>query len=109
MIVRVVSKKVEDGKLYNKKLRIVDVPDKYSFTAIQIEGQQNVYDDLREKDIETVIPKDNEEEVLILKGEFKKKTGKILSKDKKKEEVIVQVGLVDIVKLSLDDICQIYQ
>ena len=53
------------------------------------------------------MPKDNNEEVMILRGEFKRKTGKILSRDKKRDEVIVQVGLVDIVKLSQDDICQI--
>lgn len=64
---------------------------------------------MREKDLETVIPKDNSEEIMILRGEHKKRQGKILSRDKKKDEVIVQVGLEDIVKLSQDDICQIYQ
>lgn len=38
IVVRVISKKVEDGKLYNKKVRIVDVPDKYSFTIVPMEG-----------------------------------------------------------------------
>lgn len=67
-----------------------------------------MYDDLREKDIETVIPKDNNEEIMILRGESKRRTGKILSRDRNRDEVIVQVGLEDIVKLSQDDICQIY-
>lgn len=103
-----ISKKTEDGRLYNKKLKIMDVHDKYSFSAMLIEGGNKVYESLKEKDLETVIPKDNEAEVMILRGEHKKRTGKILSRDKKKDEVIIQVGLEDIVKLSQDDICQMY-
>lgn len=38
IIVRMVSKKAADGKLYNKKLRIVDVHDRYTFSAALIEG-----------------------------------------------------------------------
>jgi len=63
-------------------------------------GSLIVYDSIREKDIETVLPKGRDEEVVVLRGEFRGETGKILSKDKRKDEVIVQVGLTDIVKLS---------
>lgn len=42
---------------------------------------------------------------MVLKGEFRGETGKMLSRDKKKDEVIVQIGLTDIVKLSQDDVC----
>ena len=89
LIVRFVSKKAYDGKLYNKKLRIVDVYDKYTFSAVPIDNPQRVYDDLREKDLETVIPKNTEEEVMVLRGEFKRNTGKIIEMDKKRDEVIV--------------------
>lgn len=91
IVIRVISKRVAGGRLYNKKMRIVDVPDKYSFQAIpiDIDSQSKVYDDLVEKDIETVIPKDNSEEVMILKGDFRRKTGKILSRNKKEDEVII--------------------
>lgn len=44
-----------------------------------------------------------------MRGEFKGEVGMILSKDMKKEEVIVQVGFVDILKLSPDDVCAKYQ
>ena len=64
-----------------------------------------VYDNIKEKYLETVLPKGKNDEVIILKGELKGEVGRILSKDMKKEEVVVQVGLVDIVKLSPDDIC----
>jgi hypothetical protein len=67
-----------------------------------------VYDNLREKDLETVLPKDNNENVAVLKGGFKGEIGKMISRDRKKDEVIVQVGLTDIVKLSQDDCCAVY-
>lgn len=92
IIIRVVSKKVEDGKLYNRKLRVIDVLNDYQFSATPIDSSSThliVYSDLREKEIETVIPKDQSEEILILKGDFRGDTGKILSRDRKRDEVIV--------------------
>lgn len=68
-----------------------------------------IYDNIREKYLETVLPKDKDQEVIILRGEFRGEVGKILSKDKKKDEVLVQVGLVDIIKLSQDDLCAKYE
>lgn len=37
IIVRVISKKVEGGKLYNKKMRVADVHNHYKFTLVAIE------------------------------------------------------------------------
>jgi len=48
-----------------------------------------IYDNIREKYLETVLPKDKDQEVIILRGEFRGEVGKILSKDKKKDEVLV--------------------
>jgi len=44
-----------------------------------------VYDNLLEKDLETVLPRNFEDPVIILRGEFKGEVGKIISKDKKKD------------------------
>jgi ribosomal protein S4E len=66
-----------------------------------------VYDNLREKDLETVIPREENASVAILRGQFKGEVGKILSKDKKKEKVTIQVGMMDIIELPLDDCCAI--
>ena len=41
IIVRVISKKVDDGRLYNQKMRIIDVLDKYSFSAAPIDEKQS--------------------------------------------------------------------
>lgn len=78
----------------------------FTFLAVpDTEGESNmketiVYDDLREKDLETVLPRDQNQPVAILKGEFKGEIGKILNRDRKMDEVTIQVGLVDIVKVS---------
>lgn len=66
-----------------------------------------LYENLREKDIETVIPREDGAQVALLKGEHKGEIGKILSRDKKKEELTVQVGVTDIVKVHLDDCCAV--
>ncbi|TNV71968.1 hypothetical protein FGO68_gene6460 [Halteria grandinella] len=108
IIIRCISKKVADGKLYNRKLRITDVPSAYQFLASPIEGENVVYECLREKDVETVIPKDGGE-VAVLKGEYKGEVGKVIGRDKKKERVTVQVGMMDIIEVSLDDCCSVYK
>ncbi|CDW79585.1 g patch domain and kow motifs-containing [Stylonychia lemnae] len=110
LIVRVISKKIEEGKLYNTKLKVTDVLNESRFLAVPLQADSSskrVYDDLREKDLETVLPRDLNEPVAVLKGEFRGETGKILSKDKKKDQVVIQVGLTDIVTVSQDDCCQI--
>ncbi len=79
LLVRVISKKVAKGKLYNSKVRITDVLSDSRFLAVPLQGESMVvYDDLREKDIETVIPRENGQEVCILKGEYKGEHGKML-------------------------------
>mmetsp|Transcript_40008 Transcript_40008/g.38546 ORF Transcript_40008/g.38546 Transcript_40008/m.38546 type:complete len:92 (+) Transcript_40008:412-687(+) len=85
----------------------MDVLNDRQFLAVPLMNEQHrnklEYKDLREKDLETVIPKGKDQEVVIVKGEFKGEVGKILSKDQRKEEVIVQFGITGITKLSLDD------
>ena len=109
---RVVSKKVVEGKLYNRKLKITDVLSSTQFLAVPLEssgGTSVMYETLREKDIETVIPKEDGLSIAILKGEFKGEVGKILSRDKKKETLTVQIGFTDIVDMHLDDCCAVLE
>ena len=108
LIVRVVSKKAEGGKLYNTKMKITDVLSAYKFHCLPLEGAQVLYENLREKDIETVIPREDGAQIALLKGDHKGEVGKILSRDKKKEELTVQVGMTDIVKVHLDDCCAVH-
>ncbi len=57
-----VSKKIEEGALYNKKLRVIDVHDSYTFSCVPLSGNKSlVYTTLKEKHIETVIPRTEEQ------------------------------------------------
>ena len=91
--VRVVSKKVLSGKLYNKVLPVTTVLDQYSFEVFSDELNRPITD-LREKEIETVLPrsKDIEREignrtVLIVRGRHEGSQGTVSSIDKKKDRV----------------------
>jgi hypothetical protein len=86
------------------------VLDAYSFEASE-PGAYQIIGDLREKDIETMLPSskdlltpnDKNTSVILLRGENRGKSGKVLSIDKKKDLVTVQVDICEIVQVSQDD------
>jgi len=49
-----VSKKIQEGSLYGKELKITTVLDQYTFEACLEKG--HIVSDIREKDLETVLP-----------------------------------------------------
>lgn len=98
---KIVSKKYKDGKFFLKQGQVSDIltPEIFVFVT-----DDKIYiEDLREKHMETVMPKIGQT-VKILKGEHKGKNG-ILHSRKKKENVVEiqldQEGLI--VKMSQDD------
>ena len=104
IMIRVFSKKPQDGKLYDKKLEVIDILDDYTFTVIDEKGQ--IYDELREEDVETALPK-LQGLVKIIKGENKGKLGMLLERNKEKNEVIIQlVDTLEILICSQDDCAQ---
>ena len=69
IIVRVINKKLEQGKLYNKKLVVNEVHDRYHFSCQPLESGEGLlksYSQLTEKDIETVIPRSGEANASVL-------------------------------------------
>ena len=105
IMVKVISKKVRDGRLYEKKVFIHDLLDEYTFSALDEKG--NTIDELREKDIETVMPKVNGL-VKILFGDHKDKIAVLLERDKKKNRVLVQfVDTMELEECTQDD-CSTY-
>jgi len=103
-MVRVVSKKIRDGRLFDKKLTVHDISDEYSFTAMDERG--NIIDDLREKDVETVIPK-LKSLVKVLYGEHKGHVGTLLDRNKQKNQVQIQLlDTFEIITVTQDDCAQ---
>jgi len=89
--VRVVCKKLSNGRLYNKKARIVDVIGHKECT-IQMEDSSQIVDNVKQKSLETVLPKPGGT-VMLLVGSRKGLRGKLIEKNNKKQ--IMQVQLFD--------------
>lgn len=101
IIVKVVSKKVRDGRLYEKKVKVSDILDEYSFSVLDDKG--NHIDELREKDVQTVMPKQNGL-LKVLAGDHKDKVAVLLERDKKKNRVLVQfVDTMELGEYTQDD------
>ena len=110
ILVRCVSKSAHSGRLYGKELTIATVLSEFSFEA-KCDGK--IYSDLKEKHLETVLPSSRQMElgrkidVLILRGKYRGKLGKVLAIDKRRDVVEVQIDYVDVARVSQDDACSI--
>ena len=75
-----------------------NVLDAFKFEAAE-PGTYEILNELREKDIETVLPSSKDlaaninTNVMLLRGQHRGKTGKVLSIDKKRDAVSVQVDV----------------
>lgn len=100
--VRIISRKRLDGKYYNTKAIVNDICDHHSFSVVTSDGL--VFSEFKEKDLETVIPR-LDDDVLILKGEYKSEVAKLLSRDRKNDKVMVQPYTdMTLICLSQDDV-----
>jgi hypothetical protein len=91
--VRVTSKKAVDGKLYNCVLPVTTVLDQSTFEVYSDQLNRPITE-LREKDVETVLPRSKDIEkgqgnrtVQIVRGKEKGSTGTVKSIDKKRDKV----------------------
>jgi ribosomal protein L24 len=100
IIVRVISK---NSKYYNCKGVIQDINDLFTFSLVMMDDK-TLHTEFTEDDIETVIPKINED-VIILSGKHKSEKAKLLLRDKKSNKVSVQLySDLSIVNLTQDDV-----
>ena len=103
--VRVINKKYKDGKFYNKKFVVTDIVDRKTFALVSEKGE--VCDELREKDLETIIPKIGGQ-VKILVGPNKGMVGTLMTRDKDKNKVQIQLlDTLEIVSCTQDDCSEI--
>ena len=101
IIIRIIK---ENSKYYNTKAKVENIMDEYSFSLLT--NDNTLHMEFTEDDCETVIPKINED-IIILTGEYKGKLAKLLERDKKNNIVNVQLfeDISQIIQLSQDDIC----
>ena len=100
--VKIISKKYKEGKYYLSKGQILDVRDQFTFDFLAENGQ--IFDNLKEKQLQTVIPKMGQQ-VLIVKGEHKGKLAKLLTKTKKSKNVSVQLMEDSSIQEITNDMC----
>jgi ribosomal protein S4E len=86
--VKIVDKK---SKYYLKKVVVTEVLNEREFECIyrDEQGQKLFLKDLREKDIQTVVPKPGGD-VVIVRGSHAGEKGKVLKAEKQTEKVVVQ-------------------
>ena len=102
--VRIVSKKVLNGKYYNMKVTVTDIIDIYTFSVLTSKGDSITI--LREKDIETLLP-DLEKNVMVVRGANKGKIANLKVRDKSNNKVIVQYAEnFEYDEMTQDDVCE---
>lgn len=106
IMVRVVSKSFQNGKYYNKKVRILDVIGRNE-CIIQLDNGSLV-EGVKQRMLETVIPQKGAK-VMVVEGENKGKLGTLLERKKSgdTEKAIVQLmNDLSIESYELDDVAQ---
>ncbi|CAB3409610.1 unnamed protein product [Caenorhabditis bovis] len=106
LLVRFVDPDYKHGKLFKQKVRIVDVAGRRDITIE--DDRRNTYYQIRQSWLETVIPRNIGDKIMIVGGKRKGKLGVMLDKDKEKEKVTVKLPVTDeVVKAYFEDVCAV--
>ncbi|XP_026532120.1 G-patch domain and KOW motifs-containing protein [Notechis scutatus] len=98
--VRFIDKLYKGGKYYNTKMVIEDVLKPDTCVCRIAEGQ--ILDGIHESMLETVIPRNDSDWVMVVLGEHVGKMGRILRRDKGQNHAVVQLQQDDEKLLTLD-------
>jgi len=106
ILVKVVSKSFQNGKYYNKKVRILDVVGRDK-CIIQLDNGSLV-EGVKQRMLETVIPSAGGK-VMVVEGRNKGRLGTLLERKKRGDDesaVVQMMGDLSIETFSLDDVAQ---
>lgn len=103
--VRLVDKRYDGGRRYNSKIVITDV---LTPTTCCCRTDSGTYlDDIEQRMLETVIPKEPMAAVMVVAGRYRRQLGRLLSRDKEKYRAIVQLYPdFETVQCTYDEICE---
>lgn len=104
--VRIVDPSFRNGKYYKTKVTVLDVPNTDHCVCETEDGQ--VLDDLRQPQLETVIPHNTPSYVMIVSGKYCSQLGQLLERDRKNSTAVVQL-MSDrdvVLDLDFDSICE---
>ncbi|XP_066436699.1 G-patch domain and KOW motifs-containing protein [Eleutherodactylus coqui] len=103
--VRFIDKRYKGGKYYNSKMLIEDVLSPTTCVCRTESGR--ILEDIKQDMLETVIPKDVGDYVMVVLGKHRGQVGKILHRERQKSRALVQLegDDDDAVTFSYDVIC----
>ncbi|KAK2840786.1 hypothetical protein Q7C36_012365 [Tachysurus vachellii] len=87
--VRFIDKTFKGGKYYNSKMRIEDVVAPQICVCRTDEGR--LLDDVKQTMLETIVPKGDADNIMVVLGENRGQVGHILKRDKEKCRAMVQL------------------
>lgn len=102
--VKIIDKDFKNGRFFKNNVVIVDVSAPGMCSAMTADCKR--LEDLSQRCLETIIPKEKGSKVMVVKGVHKKEIGIILDRDKDKEVAFVELcETKEVVKLPYDSIC----
>ncbi|XP_038863546.1 G-patch domain and KOW motifs-containing protein-like isoform X1 [Salvelinus namaycush] len=103
--VRFVDKAFKGGRYYNSKMRIEDVLTPNICVCRTEEGR--FLDDVKQTMLETIVPKSDSEDIMVVLGEHRGQVGRILQRDRDRSRAMVQLDRYEekVFTLDYDSIC----
>ncbi|TRY62229.1 hypothetical protein DNTS_024369 [Danionella cerebrum] len=103
--VRFIDKAFKGGKYYNSKMTIEDVLTPCTCVCRTEEGR--LLDDIRQKMLETIVPKSDSDHIMVVLGEHRGQVGRILKREREKCRALVQLERYEekVFPLDYDTIC----
>jgi len=105
LIVRVINQTVMGGRLYKEKMLVCDASSADRCSLRDAEGR--VYHDMNESWLETVVPKECGAAVMLVGGQWRGRTGRLVMRDRQKGAVLVRLEEEDgqEVMATFDELC----
>ncbi|XP_034551714.1 G-patch domain and KOW motifs-containing protein [Notolabrus celidotus] len=101
--VRFIDKSFKGGRYYNSKMRVEDVLTPGTCVCRTEEGR--LLDDVKQNMLETIIPKSENDYIMVVLGEYRGQVGRILQRDKNKCKAMVQLDRHEEKVFTLDYDC----
>lgn len=105
IMVKVVDKQLQGGKLYLKKAEVIEVLQPKVCTLYSRDTRR-YYSNVHQSQLETVVPQEEGARVLVLQGRYKGQRARLLKRSKDAQIAVVQFlsDLSHVAKLSFDDV-----
>ncbi|XP_028850273.1 G-patch domain and KOW motifs-containing protein isoform X2 [Denticeps clupeoides] len=103
--VRFIDKVFKGGRYYNSKMRVEDVLTPHTCVCRTEEGL--LLDDVKQTMLETIVPKGDSDNIMVVLGQHRGQVGRILKRDKERCRAMVQLDRYEeqVFALDYDSIC----